>query len=287
MAATATTTTRTVTAAVDTIKKPISTTGMLTPRCSKMSPSTAAARRPGCGEATAGQTVTAGQALATVDTLTMQQTLAQANLTLAKAQATLADDQAALSAAQDALTTAQNDGDDTTAAQAKAATAQQQVTVDQTSITTAQSAVDTAQTALDCATLTSPIDGVVAEVNVSVGKKITGTTSGSSSSAASTGTGTISGGSARRATGGRRQLGGVLGGRCRRGIRRFEYRHRVRKFELGVVCGVRHRRNGRVEGRCHGRLGADRPASGGRPGTVDDHELDRPTRCSARSPRSG
>lgn len=188
-----TVTTRSVPATVDTIKKSISTTGTLTPVVQQDVSFVASGTVTDVAVAQ-GQPVTAGQALATVDTLTMQQTLAQANLTLAKAQATLADDQAALSAAQDALATAQDDGDDTTAAQAKVDTAQQQVTVDQTSITTAQSAVDTAQTALNSATLTSPIDGVVAEVNVSVGKKITGAASGSSSSAPSSGTGSSSAG---------------------------------------------------------------------------------------------
>lgn len=174
-AATPTTTTRTVTAAVDTIKKTISTTGTLTPSVQQD------VSFAGSGTVTdvavaAGQTVTAGQALATIDTLTMQQTLAAAKLTLAKAQATLITDedalttaQDALTTAQDALTTAQDDGDDTTSAEAKVASAQEQVNLDQTSITAAQTAVDTAQAAVDAPTLTSPIDGVVSTVNVALG----------------------------------------------------------------------------------------------------------------------
>ena len=123
---------------------------------------------------TAGQQVTAGQPLATVDTLTMQQTLASANLTLAKAQATLVNDQTALTTAQDAQTTAADAGEDTTAAQAKVATAAAADHGGPDPITTAQAAVDSAQTALNSATLVAPIDGIVSTVNVTVGQKITG-----------------------------------------------------------------------------------------------------------------
>ncbi len=190
---TATTITRSVAASVDTIKKSISTTGTLTPAV-QQDVSFVASGTVTDVAVTQGQQVTAGQALATVDTLTMQQTLAQANLTLAKAQATLVNDQTALSTAQDALTTAQDDGDDTTAAQAKVDTATQQIAVDQTAITSAQSTVDDAQTALNSATLTSPIDGVVSAVNVTVGKKVTGSTTGTSSTTTSaSGTGSSTG----------------------------------------------------------------------------------------------
>ena len=203
-----TTTTRSVAAAVDTIKKSISTTGTLTP-ANQQNVSFVGSGTVTDVPVTQGQQVTAGQPLGTIDTLGMQQTLAQANLTLAKAQATLVNDQTALSTAQNALTTAQDAGDDTTAAQAKVDTATQQVAVDQTSISTAQSAVDAAQTALNSPTATSPIDGVVSAVNVTVGKKVTGT--GGSASSASTGTtstgstptgGTGTGGQAGAGTGG-------------------------------------------------------------------------------------
>ena len=62
----------------------------------------------------------------------------------------------------------------------------QQVQMDQASVSVAQVAVDNAQTALTDATLTSPIDGVVAQVNVSVGQSVSGGSGGSSSSSAST-----------------------------------------------------------------------------------------------------
>lgn len=204
-----TTTTRSVAAAVDTIKKSISTTGTLTP-ADQQDVSFVGSGTVTDVAVSQGQQVTAGQALGTIDTLSMQQTLAQDNLTLAKAQAGLVTDQAALSTAQDALTTAQDNGDDTTASQAKVDTATQQVAVDQTSIGTAESAVDAARTALNSPTVTSPIDGVVAAVNATVGKKVTGT-GGSSSpsnsfgsttgSAGSGGTGTQTGAGAGAQTG--------------------------------------------------------------------------------------
>ncbi len=187
-AATPTTISRTVAATVDTIKKTISTTGTLTPAV-QQDVSFVASGNVTAVNVTAGQQVTAGQPLATVDTLTMQQTLASANLTLAKAQATLVSDQTVLSTAQDAQTAAADAGDDTSAADAKVATAQQQITVDQTSITSAQAAVDAAQTALNSATLLAPIDGIVSTVNVTVGQKITGTAASSSSAAGSSSTG--------------------------------------------------------------------------------------------------
>jgi multidrug efflux pump subunit AcrA (membrane-fusion protein) len=193
-AATPTTISRTVAASVDTIKKTISTTGTLTPAV-QQDVSFVASGNVTAVNVTAGQQVTAGQPLATVDTLTMQQTLASANLTLAKAQATLVNDQAALSTAQDAQTTAADAGVDTTAPDAKVATAQQEITVDQTSITTAQAAVDAAQTALNSPTLLAPIDGIVSTVNVTVGQKITGTAAaaGSSSTGSSGSTGSTAG----------------------------------------------------------------------------------------------
>ena len=74
-AAAPTTISRTVAAAVDTIKKTISTTGTLTPAV-QQDVSFVASGTVTDVAVTAGQQVTAGQPLATVDTLTMQQTLA-------------------------------------------------------------------------------------------------------------------------------------------------------------------------------------------------------------------
>jgi macrolide-specific efflux system membrane fusion protein len=197
-----TTTTRSVAAAVDTIKKSISTTGTLTP-ADQQDVSFVGGGTVTDVAVTQGQQVTAGQSLGTIDTLSMQQVMAQDNLTLAKAQATLVNDQLALSTAQDALTTAQDGGDDTSAPQAKVDTATQQVAVDQSSITTAQSSADAAGAALNSPTVTSPIDGVVSQVNVTVGKKVTGTggSANSSNSANSTSTGSGTAGTGQSASG--------------------------------------------------------------------------------------
>ena len=188
-------TTRSVAAAVDTIQQTISTSGTLTPAVQQDVSFVASGTVTSVNEAV-GQQVTAGQPLATVDTLTMRQTLATAKLALAKAQATQATDQTALTTAQDAQSTAQDAGDDTTAADLKVSTAQQQLAVDQTSISSAQTSVDAAQTALDSATLASPIDGVVSAVNVAVGQKVTGSaTSATDATAGSSGSGSAGSGS--------------------------------------------------------------------------------------------
>jgi len=213
-AATPTTITRSVAAAVDTIKKSISTSGTLTPAV-QQDVSFVASGTVTDVAVSSGQAVSVGQALATVDTLTMQETLADAKLTLAKAQATLVTDQDALATAEDALTTAQDNGQDTTSEEAKVTGAQEQVNVDQTSVTTAQTAVDDAQSALDQPTLISPIDGIVSEVNVAVGDKVTGSASGSSSSSSSSGsvgssgTGSTSGGGTDASSGSGAAAGGT------------------------------------------------------------------------------
>ena len=199
-AATPTSITRTATAAVNTIEKKISTSGTLTPAVQK-DVSFVASGTVTKVSASSGQSVSAGQVLATVDTLTMQQTLADAKLSLAKAQATLVADQDALTTADDALTTAQDAGDDTTAEQAAVSSAEQQVNVDKTSINTAHTNVDTAEKALKAPTLTSPIDGVVSEVNIAVGDKITGSANGTSTSAGGTGSTSGTGSAAGAPTG--------------------------------------------------------------------------------------
>src|SRR5664279_3947317 len=146
---------RLVAASVGTIKKSITTTGTLTP-ADQEQVNFAATGTVTAVNVSAGQTVTAGQALATVDTLQMQ--------------ATLATDQAK-------LVTDQN-----------ASTSDTQIAADQAAIAVAQSDVNDAQTALNSATLASPIDGIVASVNLTVGQKVASSTS-STAAAASAGTG--------------------------------------------------------------------------------------------------
>ena len=113
-----------------------------------------------------GQTVTAGQSLATVgaDTLEAAVTTAQASLTAA---------QAALSAQLDA------DGSATQLASARA------------QVASAQSKLADAEQSVDAATLTSTIAGTVAAVGISVGDRESGSasaSSGSSGGSGSTGT---------------------------------------------------------------------------------------------------
>jgi len=163
---------RLVAASVGTIKKSITTTGTLTP-ADQEQVNFAATGTVTAVNVSAGQTVTAGQALATVDTLQMQ-------ATLASDQATLATDQAKLASDQDASAS------DT------------QIAADQAAIAVAQADVTTAQTALNSATLASPIDGIVASVTLTVGQKVTASTS---TTAASSGAGGSGSGASAAATG--------------------------------------------------------------------------------------
>jgi len=121
-----------------------------------------------------GQQVTAGSTLATLDPSPLQSavTLAQAQLTAAQAQLTAAD-------------TAGN------AAQIASANAQ---------VTSAQGRLTSAQQALAQASLTTPLTGTVAAVNIVPGDQVTGASTGSASSsgsgqASSSSSGSGSGGS--------------------------------------------------------------------------------------------
>ena len=107
---------------------------------------------------TAGQTVTSGQVLATVDTSALQDQLSAAQAQLAAAQDKLASDE-----------------------DSSASTAQ--VDADQASVTSAQSSLTTAQTDLADASLTSTISGTVASVSLAVGQQVTGSGGSGGSSA--------------------------------------------------------------------------------------------------------
>jgi multidrug efflux pump subunit AcrA (membrane-fusion protein) len=117
---------------------------------------------------TAGQKVGKGQALATVNSATLQANVAEA-------QANVSSDQSRLSA------------DESSSASSA------QVTADQAAVTAAQNQLGDAQTALSEATLTSPVAGTVASVNLTVGQQVSG--SGGSSGASGGGSGSSSGGS--------------------------------------------------------------------------------------------
>jgi multidrug efflux pump subunit AcrA (membrane-fusion protein) len=117
-----------------------------------------------------GESVSAGQLLASIDptSLESQLTLARAVVTQAQAQ----------------LTAATSSGSASQIAAANAQLAADRVKVDE------------AQQALAQARLTSPIDGVVAAVNIKVGSTVAGGSSGSSGSTATTRSSASGGGSA-------------------------------------------------------------------------------------------
>ena len=108
--------------------------------------------------ATVGQAVSKGQKLATIDSASLAATVAQDNATVATDQAKVDDDT-----------------DVSTA----------QLTADQAALTAAENALSSAKTALAGATLTSPINGVVASVGLTVGEQVSGSGSGGSGSGGS------------------------------------------------------------------------------------------------------
>jgi multidrug efflux pump subunit AcrA (membrane-fusion protein) len=119
----------------------------------------------------AGQQVAAGQALATVNSAAL-------SATVAEAQASLSTDQSRLSSDQ------------------SASASSAQVSADQAAVTAAQNQLTDAQNALAEATLTSPIAGTVASVNLTVGQQVSGSTSttgAGSGGSGSSGTGSTGG----------------------------------------------------------------------------------------------
>lgn len=155
-------TTQTVAASLTTLEKSVSASGTVEPTVledvSFEAPGTVTAV-----DVAVGDTVTAGQALATIDTLQLTADLLEAKATLASAQARLAS--------------AEDDDDGTDAAGAQVAAASAQVDV-------AQAGVDTAQAQMDAATLVAPAAGLVTEVNLEVGDVVAGTAGSGGSSGA-------------------------------------------------------------------------------------------------------
>ncbi len=111
----------------------------------------------------AGDTVTAGQVLATIDSAELESALAAAEADLADAEAQLDD-------AEDA------------------GSSDEQIEVLEASVVTAQDAVDSAAEALEGATLTASIDGLVTSVDLTTGEEL-----GSSGTSGTTVTGSGSG----------------------------------------------------------------------------------------------
>lgn len=162
-AATPESTTTSVAASLSTIQQSVSGSGTLTPAVQE-DVSFAVSGTVTSVDVAAGDTVTEGQQLATVDTL-------QLNAALLQAKADLASAQASLSNAQD-----EADGSDSSDAQVAALSAQVDV---------AQAAVDSAEADMAGATLTAPVSGLLTTVDLEVGDVVTG--SGSSSGSSSTG----------------------------------------------------------------------------------------------------
>ena len=158
-------TTRVVTASTQTLQKTVSGTGTLTPTVNQ-SVNFGATGTVTSVKVVAGATVTAGQALATIDTLTVDANLLSAQASLASAQAKLA--------------TATSSSDGSTAATAL-------IAADQAAVDVANAAVTTAQTAAASTTLTAPVAGLVTSVNIAVGDSVSA--SGSSSASGSGGSG--------------------------------------------------------------------------------------------------
>lgn len=137
-------------------------------------------------DVSAGQAVTAGEVLATIDSAALQAGVADAQSSVASAQAKLSDD---------------------TSAGASSA----QLAADASALTSAQDKLAAAQSALAGAQLVATIDGTVASVNLTVGQQlgssggggtaVTGTGSGSGATAATIGSSGSAGSSGRTGTG--------------------------------------------------------------------------------------
>lgn len=176
-------TTQSVAASLSTVQQSVTTTATLTPSVQE-EVAFAGSGTVTAVEVEAGETVTAGQALATIDTLQLDAALKSAQADLAEAQAALADSE---------------DSSDGSAADLA------RISADEAQVEVARSAVTAAEEALAGATLTAPVAGLVTEVNVSVGQAVTGSTStasGSGSAATGSGSGSGSGAGSSGGTGG-------------------------------------------------------------------------------------
>jgi len=170
--ASATPTSELVAAASSTLRQTVSSSGTIEP-AQQANLNFATSGQVTSVSATVGEKVTAGKVLATVSAASLSADVAQAQATEASDAAKLSSDQA------DGVTGAQ-------------------LTADQTAVTAAENQVTDAKQALAEANLTSPITGVVAAVDLSVGQEVSG--AGSSGGGSSGGSGG-SGSSAAVATG--------------------------------------------------------------------------------------
>jgi multidrug efflux pump subunit AcrA (membrane-fusion protein) len=166
-ASAAATTTTTQTVATGSVKQSVSASGTLAPALQE-SLSFSASGQVTKVAVSEGQRVKKGQTLATIDSASLAVSVAQAQATVASDQAKVDDD-------------VSNDVTDT------------QLAADQAALVAAQNQLASAKTQLAGATMTSPIDGVVATVNLTVGQSVSGS---SSSSPSGSGSGSGAGSSA-------------------------------------------------------------------------------------------
>lgn len=144
-------TTSTQTVNTGTIRQSVSATGTLAP-ASQQDLNFSVSGQVTKVSVSEGQHVKKGQALATVNSASLAAAVAQAESTVASDQARLDDDTG-------------NSASDT------------QLAADRAALTAAKNQLHTAQQHLDAATLTSPIDGIVAAVNLTVGQSVSGSSS--------------------------------------------------------------------------------------------------------------
>jgi macrolide-specific efflux system membrane fusion protein len=157
-------TTQVVTATTGTMKQTVSASGTVEP-ANEADLDFAVSGKVTAVDVAVGQTVAAGQVLATVDPSALQATVDSAQASLTAAQAELSADEAA--------------GASTS-----------QILADKASVTSAQSQLATAEANLADASLTSTIAGKVASVDLSVGQQVSGSGSGSPSGSPSGSTST-------------------------------------------------------------------------------------------------
>ncbi|TVT36463.1 biotin/lipoyl-binding protein [Amycolatopsis rhizosphaerae] len=161
---------RLVTVATTTLKQTVSSSGTIQP-AQQSNLNFGVAGQVTAVEVTVGQQVSAGQTLATLQSASLSASVAQAKSTLASDQSKLSSDQTANASSA-------------------------QLSADQAAITAAQNQLDSAQAALAQATMTSPIAGTVAAVNLTVGQQVSATGSGSGTSGNSASGNSSAGGTA-------------------------------------------------------------------------------------------
>ena len=146
-------------ASFGTVRQTVATTGTIEPGA-QAALTFATSGRVATVDVSVGESVSAGQTVASIGTTTLDAQVAQAQAALAADQAKLADDQAS-------------------------AATSEQIAADQASVTAAQAQLADAQQSLSEANLTTPISGVVASENLAVGQQV----GGGGSSAAGSGSG--------------------------------------------------------------------------------------------------